>query len=120
VVLGTLARVVRLASLGCCLVAVAWFVTFAVQQSSTAAAHQASEIYPSTPAATQSAPAAPAKEGELHETINSAFKTISSPFSSVTSGSTSAWKTHIIDTLLALLVYGVGLGFVARALRLAT
>ncbi len=118
-VLGTLARIVRLASLACCLVAVAWFVTFAVQQSSTAAAHQASEIYPSSPPATQTTPPAPAREGELRETINSAFKTISSPFSSVTSASTSAWKIHIIDTLLALLIYGLGLGFVARALRLA-
>lgn len=118
-VLGTLARIVRLASLGCCLVAVAWFVTFAVQQSSTAAAHQASEIYPSSPPVTQTTPPAPAKEGELRETVNNAFNDISSPFSSVTSGSTSTWKVHIVDTLLALLIYGLGLGFLARVLRLA-
>jgi hypothetical protein len=118
VVLPLLARVLRLASLAICLIAVAWFVTFAVQQSSTAAAHQASEVYGASAQSSQTQPA-PAREGGLHKALNSAFKTLSSPFSSVVPASGSQWKIHIVDALLALLVYGLGLGFIARMLRLA-
>ncbi len=117
-VIGTLTRALRIASLVSCLIAVAWFVTFAVQQSGTAAAHQASEIYPGPAQSSQTQPA-PAKEGELRKTINSAFKTLSSPFSSLASGWSSQWKIHIVDTLLALLVYGFGVGFIVRMLRMA-
>lgn len=116
-VIGTLTRVLRIASLASCLIAVAWFVTFAVHQSGTAAAHQASEIYATPPSQTQSA--SQGQESGLKKTINSAFKTLSSPFSSVVTGLTSQWEIHIVETLIALLIYGLGLGFLARMLRMA-
>lgn len=116
-VIGTLTRLLYIASRVACLLAVAWFVTFAVQQSSTAAAHQASEIYPAGAQAQSQAPQ-PAQESGLRKTLNHAFKTISAPFSGVVSSSRSQWTIHIVDTLLALLLYGFGLGYVARALRM--
>lgn len=116
-VIGTLTRILRIASLASCLIAVAWFATFVVRQSGTAAAHQASEIY-ATPPQSQSQPAQ-AQESGLEKTVNSAFKTLSSPFSGVVSGSSSQWKVHIVETLLALLVYGLGFGFLVRMLRMA-
>lgn len=116
-VIGTLTRILRIASLACCVVAVVWFVTFVVQQSGTAAAHQASEIYPSSSQPSSPTPP-PAKESGLHSTVNSAFKTLSSPFAGVMSGINSQWEIHIVETLLALLIYGFGLGFVARMLRM--
>lgn len=116
-VIGTLIKLLRLASLASCLIAVAWFVTFAVHQSSTAAAHQASEIYATPPSQTQ--PASQGQESGLKKMVNSAFKTLSSPFSGVLSGASSQWEIHIVETLIALLIYGLGLGFLARMLRMA-
>lgn len=111
-----IARFVRIVSLAMCLIAVGWFVGFAVEQSKAASAHQQAELN-GTPA--QPAPAK-AKKGGLREAVDSAFSTISSPFSGLTSGMSSAWTLHIVDTLLALLIYGFGLGYLARVLRLAS
>ena len=119
--MGTLARLLRLASLAICLIAVAWFVAFALEQTSKAAAHQQAEVngvLSPSEAAGQAPSSAPAKKSGLRETIDSAFTALSAPFSGVTAGTSSQWKVHIVDTLLALLIYGLGLGFIARVLRL--
>ena len=42
---------------------------------------------------------------------------LTSPFSGIVSASSSEWADHGVRLLLALLVYGFGLGFLARALR---
>jgi predicted PurR-regulated permease PerM len=121
-VIGTLARLLRLASIAICLIAIAWFAAFAVEQTGSAAAHQQAEIngtLPQTEAAAQSGSSASSQKSGLRGTLNSAFSKISSPFSSLTSGSSSQWRIHIVDTLLALLLYGVGLGFVVRLMRFA-
>ena len=39
---------------------------------------------------------------------------LTSPFSGITAGSTSQWVIRGVGTLMALLVYGVGLGYLAR------
>lgn len=122
------ARLVRILSVALCLIAVGWFVGFAVEQSKNASAHQQAELNgagPQQPATPSSASAQTAKTGAssqakksgLREAVDKAFKTISSPFSGLTSGLSSAWTLHIVDTLLALLIYGFGLGYLARLLR---
>jgi len=45
--------------------------------------------------------------------IDEAANVLTSPFDSIVP-SDSAWVDHILPTLFSLLVYGVGLGFVAR------
>jgi hypothetical protein len=117
------ARVLRIVSLVICLIAVGWFVGFAVDQSKKASAHQQAELNGSAPASQRTATngsSAPAKPGGLHKAIDHAFSTISSPFSGLTSGMSSAWPLHIVNTLLALLIYGFGLGFLARLLRFSS
>jgi predicted PurR-regulated permease PerM len=113
-----LARVLRLASAVICLIAVAWFLTFAVNQTGSASNHQTTEIN-ATPEseALKTRTSETKNEGTVHKKLNEVFSTLSSPFSGVTSGS-SEWTIHIVDTLLVLLVYGFGLAFVARFLRL--
>lgn len=123
------ARLVRILSAALCLIAVGWFVGFAVEQSKNASAHQQAELNgtgPQQPAARPSGAgttgakanaASSAKKSGLREVVDKAFKTISAPFSSLTSGLSSAWTLHIVDTLLALLLYGFGLGYLARLLR---
>jgi hypothetical protein len=119
-VAGTLIpRLLRLLSLALCLVAVAWFVAFALEQSKGASAHQQAEVNQAAPpglAMTPTQTASGNKSG-LHEAVDDAFSRISSPFSGLTSGIDSQWTLHAVDTLLALLIYGFGLGFIARVLR---
>jgi uncharacterized membrane protein YraQ (UPF0718 family) len=116
-----LSRILRVVSLFICVIAVGWFVGFAVEQSKTASAHQQAELNGSAPAsqrtASGGAQTTPAKQGGLRKAIDDAFSTISSPFSGLTSGLSSQWTLHIVDTLLALLIYGFGLGFLARLVR---
>lgn len=122
------ARLVRILSAALCLIAVGWFVGFAVEQSKKASVHQQAEL---SGTGTQQPPAgqggtggttaednaSSTKKSGVRETVDNAFKTISAPFSGLTSGLSSAWTLHIVDTLLALLIYGFGLGYLARLLR---
>jgi hypothetical protein len=120
-----LIRLLRLASLAICLVAVAWFVGFAVEQSKSASAHQQAELNESAPLSqrTFTTPAAAAraakgKPGTVRSAIDEIFSAVSSPFSGLTSSLSGAWPQHIADTLLALLLYGFGFGLIARFLRM--
>jgi hypothetical protein len=107
---------VVLASRIVCLIVLAWFVVFAVGQSSTAATNQVDKL-----ASGVSHPLPrpkPAKESTAKKTLNETAKAITSPFKALTSGIGSAWLSRGADTLLALLVYGFGVGFLARLVRL--
>jgi hypothetical protein len=119
VLLPTLARIMRLASIAICLIAMASFVTFAVDQAGKGSSHQQAEVNEAAPggaATTSTDTSAESKKSGLHEAIDKAFSTLSTPFSGITSGSTSQWTIQIVDTLLVLLVYGFGLSFLARLL----
>ncbi len=102
-----------LASRLACLIVVAWFVVFAVGQSKVAANHQVAELAGTS----QQAPARPpAKQSGARKTLDTVARTLTSPFAGLTSGR-SAWFVHVVDMLLALLVYGLGLGFLIRLVR---
>jgi hypothetical protein len=110
-----LARLLLLASRIACLIVIAAFVVFVVDQAGTASAHQQNEISEgSTPTASTSS----AKhESTLHRTLDETSDTLTSPFAGVVSGSDSEWVIHIVRTVLALLVYGFGVAFLVRFLR---
>lgn len=111
------ARVLRLASIVICLIALASFVTFAVDQSSKASGRQQAQVNEAAPGATVTTGSPkPTHKSALHEAIDKAFSALSSPFSGLTSGSGSQWTIQIVDTLLVLFVYGFGLSFLARLL----
>jgi hypothetical protein len=117
VLLPLLARLLRLASIVICLIALASFVTFAVDQAGNGSSHQQAEVN-----AVESSGGEPAtrskagQESSLHKALDKAFSTLASPFAGITSGSHSQWTIQIVDTLLVLLVYGFALSFVARLL----
>lgn len=92
----------------------AWFVVFAVDQSKAAANHQLGELAGTTQQA-QSSP--PAKQSSATKTLDQVAKAVTTPFASLTSGR-SPWVAHGLDTLLVLLIYGFGIGFLARMVRL--
>jgi predicted secreted protein len=113
--MSSITTLMRLASRVICVIVIAWFIVFAVNQTSAASTHQQNEV------AEGSAPAASASgtkhESTLHRTLNETTDTLTSPFAGIVSGSHSEWTIHIVKTVLALLVYGFGLAFLARFLR---
>lgn len=135
-----LTRILRTVAVLACAIAVVSFVLFAVNQTGTASAHQqsvlngeaaaprvAGELNSNGEAQTGSfglrhagarAPSGGTEhQGSVHRSVDEASEALSSPFSGITSGSSSEWGTRVIRLLLVLGVYGLGLGFLARALR---
>jgi hypothetical protein len=115
-VLPFVARVLKVASLAICAIAVLYFAAFALDQTGSASTRQQAEVNGAEPA---SGAATTQRQSGLHETLDKAFGKLASPFSGVVSATSGAWTLHIVDTLLVLLVYGFGLGFLARLLKLA-
>ena len=116
----SLAGLMSLASRVICLIVVAWFVVFVVNQTSSASTHQQNEIAggPTTTQTSSSGATSAAKhESTAHRILNETSDALTSPFAGVVSGSHSEWVVHIVKTILALLVYGFGLAFLARFLR---
>jgi hypothetical protein len=121
VLLPLLARVLRLASIAICLIAIAWFAAFALDQTSSASNHQQAEVNAAAPPGLATEPTGsskPGKESGFREALDKASSTLTSPFSSATASLSKGWTIHAVNTLLMLLVYGLGLGFLARLMRL--
>jgi hypothetical protein len=106
----------RLASIAICLIVVASFGIFVFDESRNASSHQTQEITVKSLAG-KSIETTGTHESTVHKAIDEASEQLTSPFSGVTSGSSSEWVIRGVKLLLALAVYGFGLGFLARALR---
>jgi hypothetical protein len=120
-VLSTIVRLLRLASLVICAIVIASFVIFALNQTKTAAKHQTEELTTGPQAHSNSAgggASSTAHEDTLHRDIDDASNEFTSPFNGIVSGSSSEWLSRGVKLFLALLVYGVAVGFIARALRI--
>jgi hypothetical protein len=127
-VLFPLARLLRLASVVICLITVSSFALFVINQTSAASAHQQSivngEAPPSGAGAAAGAGSVNGSSGarathtsSVRRVIDDASNALTSPFSGITAGSGSEWTIRITRLLLALAVYGFGLGFLARVIR---
>lgn len=90
------------------------FVMFARDQIAGASKVQANEL--SSSSTTQPAAPKARRQGEPGRFINSAASKLTSPFGSIVQ-SGSAWVERGVPTILALLVYGLGLGYLARFSR---
>ncbi len=98
---------------------IASFTIFVVNQTSTASTHQQEELggTPTTTTVTPGSPppkTQPPHKSTVHKTIDEASDALTSPFSGITSGFSSQWAIRGIKLLLALVLYGFGLGFLAR------
>lgn len=98
-----------------CLIVVASFVIFATGQTKSASKQQTEAV--SGNASTSSSGTPPAHQSGLHKTIDEASNELTSPFAGVVSGSDSEWVIRGVKLLLALAVYGFGLSYLARVLR---
>jgi hypothetical protein len=113
------ATLLRLASRLACLVVIVSFAIFAVEQTDKASARQQNALRGAgTGSAAPHLVEGPKHEGTVHSAIDEAAKALTSPFSGVTSGSSSRWVVRGVSTALALLVYGVALGYLARMIRI--
>jgi hypothetical protein len=116
----SLTGLMRIASVVICLIVSASFLVFVVNQTSSASTHQQNELNEgSAQASSSSEPAASSAKHEsaLHRTLDDTSNALTSPFAGVVSGSQSQWTIHIVRTVLALLVYGFGLAFLVRFIR---
>jgi hypothetical protein len=105
----------RLASFVICLIVIASFVIFATQQTKSASEHQTEAVTGNTN--TGSSTSASTHESSLHKDIDEASTELTSPFAGIVSGSSSEWVIRGVKLLLALVVYGFGLSYLARVLR---
>jgi hypothetical protein len=110
----SLAKLLRLVSWVICLIVLASFLIFVVEQTSSASTHQQEALieHPSSTGAP-----APKHEGTVHKKIDETSDFFTSPFAGVVSGSNSEWVIHGVKTVLALLIYGFALSYLARVIR---
>ena len=113
--IGVLSRALTLAALICCTLVGLSFALFALDQFSHASKQQVNAL--ATPSSSGSDGQAPTSHGQPRRFIDDAARTLTSPFRSLI-GTSSQWSLEGVSTLLALLVYGVGLGYLARYARI--
>jgi hypothetical protein len=98
------------------------FGLFALDETRDAATQSAAAVAGLD--ATRSADPSPTEErarerahGRVREAIDDADDVLVAPFATVTDSSSSAWVRRGVPTLLAVVIYGFGLGFLARFAR---
>jgi hypothetical protein len=108
-------RALVLIAFACCGLVLLSFTMFARDQLAGASANQQSEITAGVPVTPARVPVHHAK-GQPRRFIDGAASTLTKPFRSIVQ-SDSQWVVHGLPTIFALLVYGFGLGFLARYSR---
>ena len=98
-----------------CAIVIASFAVFAIDQTKGASDRQ-QKVLNGQAVEGPGAKSGGSHEGGVHKAIDEASGQLTSPFSGVLSGSSSEWAIRSVKLLLALLVYGFGLGFLARFL----
>jgi ABC-type phosphate transport system substrate-binding protein len=127
-VLARLVSLLRLVSLALCLIVGVSFLLFVVNSTSNASAHQQRElnnemVAPTTEGGSSTvAPAAGETAGHAsksspRKTIDEVAHAVESPFTGITESWSSEWLRRGVLLLLSLAVYGFGLSFLARAIR---
>jgi hypothetical protein len=107
-----LRRALAITSLACCALLLVSFALFARDQVAGASAHQQSELA-SGAAVAPSPPSTNQVHAQPRRFIDDAAGRLSSPFSTI-AHSSNPWVDHGLPTLFGLIVYGIGLRFVAR------
>jgi hypothetical protein len=105
-------RVLVLTSFACCALVALSFTMFARDQLAGASAHQQHEILTGNPPRPTSVPVQKV-HGQPRRFIDDAARRLTSPFDSLVT-SHNTWALRALPSLLALLVFGFGLGFLAR------
>jgi hypothetical protein len=118
-VLGAIGKLLRLASIVICVLVSLSFLIFAADQTKSASGGQQTALRNGSERGSTVADSKQHKNG-FHKAIDEAASTFTSPFADVVSASSSEWGSQMVKLLLALAVYGFGLGYVARLIRVRT
>jgi hypothetical protein len=105
-------RVLALVAYVCCGLVIGSFALFAYDQVAGASEHQQRELVAGQQTNPSSVPVV-RRHGQPRAFIDGAANFLTSPFRSLVH-SDSAWVEHLLPALVALLFYGVGLGYLAR------
>jgi hypothetical protein len=97
----------------CCGLVIASFAIFAADQVGGASKHQVAEIASGVPTRTGTSTATDAHPGQPRRFIDGAARALTAPFRSLVS-SGSQWVQRGFALICALLLYGVGLGYLLR------
>jgi hypothetical protein len=108
-------RALVLTAIACSALVAGSFALFARDQLAGASKHQQNEIIASVPTTPRTVPMSH-QPAQPRRFIDGAANALISPFKSIVQ-SHSQWVLHGIPTIIALLVYGVGLGYLARYSR---
>jgi hypothetical protein len=108
-------RLLVVVAIVCCALVSVSFALFARDQVAGASKHQQNEIIAGS-ATTTGAIAVHTATQQPRRFIDQAARALTSPFHGIVQ-SDSQWVLHAIPTIVALLVYGVGLGYLARYSR---
>jgi hypothetical protein len=108
-------RCLVLVAFACCGLVLASFGMFARDQLADASTRQQNELA-SPQNGTVPAPAVHRGHSQPRRFIDGAAQKLTSPFRSIVR-SHSQWVLHAVPALIAILVYGGGLGFLARYSR---
>jgi hypothetical protein len=100
----------------CTVLVIASFALFAHDQVAGASQHQQTAELPNAAALPSKPEAVHKPHAQPRRFIDGAASTLTSPFHSVVA-SDNAWVEHGIPAVLALAVYGLGLGYLARFSR---
>jgi hypothetical protein len=111
----------RIGSRIACAIVLLSFLLFVVDKAGNASAHQQNEVNASAPPGSaephKSEGSSKNSKSSLRKTIDEVSSAIVSPFSGAVTGIQSEWGKEIALTVMALLIYGLGLGYLARVLR---
>ena len=105
------------------LIVVLSFLIFAVDQTKSASSRQQELLNAGAPTTvTVAKPAASTSRatphhGPVRRAVERASSALTSPFAGIVAASNGEWATRSVELLAALLVYGFGLGYLARTLR---
>jgi hypothetical protein len=117
--MGSVIRLVAIVMSGFVLVGFAFFAVDELDRGSKtqqqALANGSSDVIPIAPTPADEA-AREAAHGDLREVVDDVNDVILGPFSDIVDPGDDVWFARGVPTLLALLLYGVGLGFLANML----
>lgn len=112
---GVIHRGLVLIALACCALLIASFAMFARDQMADASKHQVQELTGGAPATT-TVPSVTQEHSQPRRFIDGAASALTSPFGSLVQ-SDGQWVKRGLPTIIALLIYGVGIGYLTRFSR---
>ena len=109
-------RLLTYMSIACCALVIVSFGLFARDQMAGASKHQQTELAAGLPSTAAGGSSSSHAHHQPRRFIDGAANALEAPFKSIVS-TQSEWVKHIFPAIFALLVYGMGLGFLARFSR---